>query len=102
MFKNVAYSELKNVETGIDISVPSYEDASSPKKVEYYHVVVISRLVNFKQGQHSPEDIVHFMVHIIGCLDHTMQSGCIMFTRYRENIVILRNFRKHYLKIIPS
>lgn len=52
------------METGIDISVPSYEDASSPKKVEYFHVVVISRLVNFKQGQHSPEDIVHFMVII--------------------------------------
>ena len=55
-------SELKNVETGIDISVPSYEDASSPKKVEFYHVVVISRLVYFKQGEHSPEDIIQFMV----------------------------------------
>lgn len=56
------HRELKNVETGIDLSVPSHEDASSPKKVEYYHVVVISRLVYFKQGQHSPEDTVHFMV----------------------------------------
>lgn len=58
----VTKRELKNVETGIDLSVPSYEDASSPKKVEFYHVVVISRLVNFKQGQHSPEDIIQFMV----------------------------------------
>ena len=58
----LVHSELKNVNTGLDLTVPSYEDASAPKKVKFYHVVVISRLVHFKQGEHSPEDVVQFMV----------------------------------------
>ena len=56
------YSELKNVSTGIDLTVPSYESASKPKEIKFYHVVAISRLVHFKQAEHSPEDVVQFMV----------------------------------------
>ncbi|XP_065897742.1 HCLS1-binding protein 3-like [Dysidea avara] len=54
--------ELKNVSTGIDLTVPSYESASKPKEIKFYHVVAISRLVHFKQAEHSPEDVVQFMV----------------------------------------
>ena len=53
---------LKNKKVGIDVSVPSYETASSPKLVKDYHVVVITRLPHFKLPEHSEEDVVQFMV----------------------------------------
>lgn len=54
--------EIKNVKTGTDISVPSFQKASSPRNVKDYHVVVISRLPHFKLPEHSEDDVVQFMV----------------------------------------
>lgn len=50
------------MENGIDMSVPSHEQASSPKNVKDYHVVVITRLPFFKLPEHSEDSVVQFMV----------------------------------------
>ena len=48
--------------TGIDISVPSFEPAPTPRQVKNYHVVVITKLPFFKLAEHSEDDVVQFMV----------------------------------------
>lgn len=55
------YRSIKN-RTGIDINVPSYEPANSPRNVQIYHVVVISNLPHFKLPEHNETDVVQFMV----------------------------------------
>ena len=62
------HRKLKNRETGVDMSVPSYETASSPKLVKDYHVVVITNLPYFKLPEHSEKDVVQFMVSMAGYL----------------------------------
>ena len=54
--------ELKNVKTGLDLSVTGYDAAPSAKQVKNYHVVVITKLPFFKLPEHSEQDVVHFMV----------------------------------------
>ena len=57
------YRKIKNVETGVDISVPSHQTADSPRNVKDYHVIVISNLPHFKLPQHDEDDTVQFMVN---------------------------------------
>ena len=61
------HREIKN-QTGLDVTVGSYDPAPTPKQVKYYHVVVITRLPFFKQPEHSDQDTVQFMVTF--CLIH--------------------------------
>ncbi|XP_033640871.1 HCLS1-binding protein 3-like [Asterias rubens] len=55
--------ELKNKETGLDISVPEYREVSGLlTKYEEYHVIVITRLSHFKTNRNKTDDTVQFMV----------------------------------------
>lgn len=58
----VTKREIKNLKSGIDMAVTSYEKASSLKQVKYYHVVVITNLPFYKRPEHSEDDTVQFMV----------------------------------------
>lgn len=57
----VSSRKLKS-STGIEISVPSFEPAPTPKQVKNYHVVVITKLPFFKLPEHSEDEVVQFMV----------------------------------------
>ena len=57
------FRKVKNVDIGIDISVPSREHASAPKNVKKYHVLVITSLPHFKSPVHSEDAVVQFMVN---------------------------------------
>lgn len=69
--------EIKNVKTGTDINVPSFQKASSPRNVKDYHVVVISRLPHFKQPEHSEDDVVQFMVSYRNVLSKHTNTSCV-------------------------
>lgn len=56
---------LKN-KTGIDLSVTGHDAAPSARQVKDYYVVVITRLPHFKRAEHSEEDVVQFMVSVLG------------------------------------
>ncbi|XP_070533994.1 HCLS1-binding protein 3-like [Ptychodera flava] len=55
--------ELKNKETGIDISVPKYEEIPGllTTTIEF-HVIVVSRLPYFKTAKHKENDVIQFMI----------------------------------------
>lgn len=71
MIFDVLIRQIKNVNTGTDINVPSFQKASSPRNVKDYHVVVISRLPHFKLPEHSEDDVVQFMVSYRNVLNTT-------------------------------
>lgn len=54
--------DVKNQQSGIDLSVMSHEKAASPKEIKYYHVVVITNLPYYKRPEHGEDDRVQFMV----------------------------------------
>ncbi|XP_052832064.1 HCLS1-binding protein 3 isoform X2 [Octopus bimaculoides] len=59
----VTVRQLKNPETGIDVSVPTYEEIPGllTKSVEY-QVTVVTNLAIFKSPKHKESDIVQFVV----------------------------------------
>ncbi|XP_077990704.1 uncharacterized protein LOC144445026 [Glandiceps talaboti] len=59
----VTTRELKNTETGIDISIPTYEEIRGLlASTTEYHVIVISKLHYFKTPKHKDNDVVQFMI----------------------------------------
>ncbi|XP_077863299.1 uncharacterized protein LOC144346423 [Saccoglossus kowalevskii] len=55
--------ELRNEDTGIDITVPTYKEIPGLlSTTAEYHVIVISKLSYFKTPKHKDNDIVQFMV----------------------------------------
>ncbi|XP_041361039.1 HCLS1-binding protein 3-like [Gigantopelta aegis] len=59
----VTVRELKNKDTAIDLSVPTYKESRGllGSTVEY-HVVVVSSLPFFKSPKHKESDVVQFMI----------------------------------------
>ncbi|KAL5013680.1 hypothetical protein ScPMuIL_007950 [Solemya velum] len=59
----VTVRELKNKDTGIDLSIPRCKETPGLLGSTYdYHVVVVSRLSFFKSPKHKDGDVVQFMV----------------------------------------
>ncbi len=59
----VAFREVKNKVTGLDLSIPSH--AVIPGLLSStidYHVVVVTNLAVFKSPKHKETDTVQFMV----------------------------------------
>ena len=58
--------ELKNKETGIDISIPVYKEIKGLLNSSWeFYVVVVSCLPYFKSPKHKDTDVVQFMVCIL-------------------------------------
>ncbi|XP_074657111.1 HCLS1-binding protein 3-like [Tubulanus polymorphus] len=59
----VTTRELKNVETGVDISIPTFKEIPTlfSSTIEY-NIVVVSNLRYFKSPKHKSTDTVQFMV----------------------------------------
>ena len=53
---------LKNLNTRIDASVPKSEKVANPRDVKNYYVLVVTKIIHVKSGEHSSDDIVQFMV----------------------------------------
>ena len=53
---------VRNVVTGIDASVPSFEKVANPRDVKHYHILVVTSKTNVKSGEHSADEVVQFMV----------------------------------------
>ena len=62
IFMYILFRKVKNVDIGIDISVPSHEPATAAKHVKDYHVLVITSLPYFKSAVHDEDAVVQFMV----------------------------------------
>lgn len=59
----VTIRELKNKDTGIDLSVPTYKEIKGLLGSSYeYHVMVVSNLSYFKTAKHKESDNVQFMI----------------------------------------
>ncbi|XP_072175995.1 uncharacterized protein [Diadema setosum] len=59
----VTSRQLKNIDTGLDISVPEFRKVKQLLTTdEEYHVIVITNLPYFKTTTHKPDDVVQFMV----------------------------------------
>ncbi|CAM4542409.1 unnamed protein product [Caretta caretta] len=60
----VTSREVQNAHTGIDLSVPEYQEIRGKMMSGHveYHIVAVTRLAAFKSGKHKPEDVVQFMV----------------------------------------
>ena len=55
--------ELKNKDTGIDLSIPSYREVKGMLGSSYeYQVMVVSNLQYFKTAKHKESDNVQFVV----------------------------------------
>jgi hypothetical protein len=55
--------ELKNKDTGIDITIPRVTEEKGLLQSTYeYQVVVVSNLPYFKSPKHKENDVVQFMV----------------------------------------
>ncbi|XP_062981286.1 HCLS1-binding protein 3 [Elgaria multicarinata webbii] len=55
---------LQNGHTGIDLSVPEYQEIRGKMMSGHveYNIVVVTQLAAFKSAKHKPEDIIQFMV----------------------------------------
>ena len=63
MLCDVVYRDVKNQESGLDLSVPSYKEVPGLfGKNVFYQVVAVSRLQCFKSPKHKDADVVQFMV----------------------------------------
>ncbi|XP_069106079.1 HCLS1-binding protein 3-like [Argopecten irradians] len=59
----VTVRELKNKDTCIDITVPTYKETKGLLQSTFeFHVVVVSSLPFFKSAKHKPGDVVQYMV----------------------------------------
>lgn len=59
------FREVKNKETGLDISIPNYKETPGLLgSTVGFNVVVVSRLSFFKSPKHKENDVVQFMVRI--------------------------------------
>ena len=77
-------SDLKNKDTGIDISIPSHKEIPGllTTTVEY-HVVTVTILQCFKQPKHKETDVVQFMVGSAiekGLLTNFVNKICLLIT----------------------
>lgn len=58
--------ELKNKDTGIDLTIPTYKEIKGMLGSNYeYHVMVVSNLSYFKSAKHKKSDNVQFMVRFL-------------------------------------
>ncbi|XP_034965880.2 HCLS1-binding protein 3 [Zootoca vivipara] len=55
---------LQNTHTGIDLSVPEYQEIRGKMMSGHveYNIVAVTQLPAFKSSKHKPEDIIQFMV----------------------------------------
>uniref|UniRef100_A0A670ITG6 HCLS1-binding protein 3 n=1 Tax=Podarcis muralis TaxID=64176 RepID=A0A670ITG6_PODMU len=55
---------LQNTHTGIDLSVPEYQEIRGKMMSGHveYNIVAVTQLPAFKSAKHKPEDIIQFMV----------------------------------------
>lgn len=61
-----SYRELKNKETGIDVTIPRVTQEKGLLQSTYeYQVVVVSNLPYFKSPKHKENDVVQFMVQLL-------------------------------------
>ena len=58
------HRSVRNVVTGIDASVPSFEKTANPRDVQHYHVLVVTSKTNVKSGEHTADEVVQFMVRM--------------------------------------
>ncbi|XP_051830044.1 HCLS1-binding protein 3 [Antechinus flavipes] len=60
----VASRQVQNAHTGLDLSVPTYQEIHGKMMSGHveYQVVVVTRLPAFKSPKHRPDDVVQFMV----------------------------------------
>ncbi|KAM9062346.1 HCLS1-binding protein 3 isoform 2-T2 [Sarcophilus harrisii] len=60
----VASRQVQNAHTGLDLSVPTYQEVRGKMMSGHveYQVVVVTRLPAFKSPKHRPDDVVQFMV----------------------------------------
>ncbi|GAB1610630.1 HCLS1-binding protein 3-like, partial [Argonauta hians] len=59
----ITFRQLKNQETGLDVSIPNYEQSQGllTKSVEY-QVTIVTNLPIFKSPKHKESDVVQFVV----------------------------------------
>lgn len=69
MFPISLFRQVHNAHTGIDLSVPEYQEIRGKMMSGHveYHIVAVTRLAAFKSAKHRPEDVVQFMVSINHC-----------------------------------
>uniref|UniRef100_A0A8D0L833 HCLS1 binding protein 3 n=1 Tax=Sphenodon punctatus TaxID=8508 RepID=A0A8D0L833_SPHPU len=55
---------FQNAHTGIDLSVPEYQEIRGKMMSGYveYHIIAVTRLTAFKSAKHKAEDVIQFMV----------------------------------------
>ncbi|XP_066467815.1 HCLS1-binding protein 3 [Tiliqua scincoides] len=55
---------VQNVHTGIDLSVPEYQEIRGKMMSGHveYNIVIVTQLAAFKSAKHKPDDIIQFMV----------------------------------------
>ncbi|XP_060064467.1 HCLS1-binding protein 3-like [Ylistrum balloti] len=59
----VTVRELKNKDTRVDITVPTYKETKGLLQSTFeFHVVIVSSLPFFKSAKHKPTDVVQYMV----------------------------------------
>lgn len=64
LLSSCVHRSVRNVVTGIDASVPSFEKMANPRDVQHYHILVVTSKTNVKSGEHTADEVVQFMVRM--------------------------------------